>query len=209
MVSVPLLSGDAAIGALGVARDASDQRSFRGPRSNGCSASHSWRMIALDNARLYASAQEARDAADAANAAKSTFLATMSHEIRTPMNAVIGMSGLLLRHRADAEQREDGDDHPHQRRGAALDHQRHPRLLQDRGRSAWSWRRRPSSLRDCVEGAVALIRSLAAARRGWRSRPRIDAGDARDRSMGDVSRLRQILLNLLNNAVKFTEQRQA
>ena len=44
-------------------------------------------MIALDNARLYASAQEARDAADAANAAKSTFLATMSHEIRTPMNA--------------------------------------------------------------------------------------------------------------------------
>lgn len=161
------------------------------------------RILEAKIAERTAALRAATAAAESAADAKSAFLANMSHEIRTPLNAVIAMTGLLLDRPTLSSEDRDCVQTIRMSGNALLSIVNSVLDFSKIESGKLEILREPFELRCCVEEAIEIVQPQASAKR-LPVRFSI-AENVPNRWIGDAGRLRQVLVNLLGNAVKFTD----
>ena len=202
-ICVPLKLRDEVIGALTLV-SSNPSRRYTEEDADLASDLASRAAVAIDNARLFKQAEDARAAAEEANTAKSEFLAMMSHELRTPLNAISGYAELLeMGVRGEMTEEQLADVRSIQRSQAHLlsiinDMLNFAKL--EAGKVLFSYVE--VALDPLLGGLEELIRPQLLERKldyEYRSHdPRITAEL-------DGEKFQQVMLNLLSNAIKFTE----
>lgn len=208
-IGIPLKSGGQVVGAIGLSRsveDPSSARVFTQEEQALLDRFAHLASIALDNALLYTHAQEARAEAETANRAKSAFLANMSHELRTPLNAIIGFTRIVRRKASDSlpeKQLENLEkvllsaDHLLGLINTILDIAKieagRMDVLANNFDAAVLLELCATTAQPLIQPGVALLKEI---------QPGIPL------VYSDQDKVKQILLNLLSNAAKFTSQGQ-
>jgi signal transduction histidine kinase/CheY-like chemotaxis protein len=175
--------------------------------------------VALHNARLFEETQQARAAAEEANEAKSAFLSTVSHELRTPLTSVIGFSQIVKKRLEErifpATNVEDSKTQRAMKQVAenldvvVSEGERLTKLINDLLDLAkieagkYEWRQEPIEVADVLERASAATSSLFEGN-GLKFIKKIDGG--LPELVGDRDKLIQVVINLISNAVKFTDK---
>ncbi len=197
----PLKIGQRVVGVMNVARPGSDQFTEEKLRTLRLLADQA--AMAIENARLYKQAKQAYKKAEAASRAKSNFLTNMSHEVRTPMNAIVGMAGLLRDTPLTNEQLDFVTTI--QNSSDTLLHIINEILNFTKIEAGkLVLKNAPLNIRQSVEEAIDLLaiktteKELALLCDIKENVPAI--------IVSDKIRLRQILVNLISNAIKFTQQ---
>ncbi len=184
--------------ALGIVRDISGRKAAEVELQRH--REHLETLVAARTADL----SIAKEAAEAANRAKTTFLANMSHELRTPMNAIMGLTGIALRRTQDRELREQLgkiDRASHHLLGVINDILDLTKIEAEH----LQLETRSFDLTELLDGARSLVAARAADKQ-LRLIQQVAEELQQKQFVGDPFRIEQVLINLLGNAIKFTER---